>query len=382
MRPDAAAADRDHSVRTAALEWPGLAAATLARIDALYPDDRSRSGPAFRGLLFVFALLAGGAATGLAAVVFQSPWVAVVMGAVLLAATEAQVGAWRRADGGAEAATAFLGVALLPLGVALVLEDAFHPREVVLARVALALAVVVCCLAARRWGLSFLAVMGAAALLALLASLPRGRLLWLAIASFGTVPLLRATTARRFPPSHRLAFAGALVVLLGAGYLAVNVWSLDSGWIERIGDQTANASAWLRALAVIATAALPALTLTAGIVRRRRLLLWAGAAMAVASAVTLRHYVHIGPLWLLLTAAGTILVAVALVVRRAIVSRVGSERWGFSVAPNDAGQRLENAAASAVSMAVLTPEVQPAEPKPDLTPGGGQFGGGGASDSF
>lgn len=382
MRTDAAVADRNNAVRTAAREWLGLDAEMLARIDALYPDDRSRAGPVFRVLLFAFALLAGGAATGLAGVVAESPWVAVVMGVVLLAATELQVGAWRRADGGAEAATALLGVILLAAGTVLELEQLFQPREVVLARVAFALAAAACCLAARRWGLSFLGVTGAVALLALLATFPGGRGLWLAVAVIGAVPLLRATTARRFPPSHRLAFAGALVILLGAGYLALNLWSLDSGWIEEIGDHPPGADAWLRALAVVATAALPLLTLAAGIVRRCRLLLWTGAAMAVASVVTLRHYVHLGPLWLLLAVAGALLVALALAVRRWLVAAAGGERWGFSAEPSAAGQRLERAAASAVAMAVLTPEAPPAEPKPDMTPGGGEFGGGGASDSF
>jgi hypothetical protein len=382
VRADAAAADRSHAVRAAAREWAGLDAATLARVDALYPDDRSRSSPGFRALLFVFALLAGGAATGLAGVVFESAWVAVVMGALLLAATEIQVGAWRRAGGGAEAATAFLGVILLAGGTALVLADASHPREIVLARVGFGLAAIACCLGARRWGLSFLGVGGALALLALLATAPGGRVLWVIAAIVGALPLLRATTARRFPPAHRRSFAGALVVLLGAGYLALNLWSLDGGWIEEIGEQPPSPDGALRVLAAVATAALPLLTLAAGVMRRRRLLLWTGAAMAVASAVTLRHYVRIGPLWLLLTGAGLVLVAATLVIRRALAAAPEGERRGFSAAETGAGQRIERAAATAVAVAVLTPETRPAEAKPDLTPGGGTFGGGGASDSF
>ncbi len=144
MRADASAADRNHAVRTSASEWPGLDAGTLARIDALYPDDRSRAGPVFRVLLFAFALLAGGAATGLAFLTSRGPGTAVVMGLILLAATELQVGVWRRADGGAEAATAFLGVLLVAIGAALVLEESAHPHELVLARVALTLAAAAC----------------------------------------------------------------------------------------------------------------------------------------------------------------------------------------------------------------------------------------------
>ena len=382
MTPDAVRADRNHAVRTAAREWAGIDAVTLSRIDALYPDDRSRVGPVFRVLLFAFALLAGAAATGLAYLVVPSTWVAVLMGVVLLAATEVQAVALRRVDGGAEAATAFLGTLLLVVGTALVLAESLHPGEVVLTRVALSLAAAVCWLGAGRWGMPFLAVLGGIACAGLLATLPGGRVLWLAVALAAVVPLLRASTARRFPPAQRTAFAGSLVVTLGAGYLAVNLWSLDSGWIERFGEHALVGSPWVRGLAVVATAVAPLLTLRLGVARRRRLLLWAGAAMAAASVVTLRHYFPLGPLWLWLTAWGVLCVTLALAVRRALAAAAGGERSRFTIEAATGARRLEAAATTAASVATLTPETRPAEPEAAFRPGGGGFGGGGATDSF
>ena len=382
MRPDAAAADRNHAVRTAVRGWTAIDAATLTRIDALYPDDRSRSRPVFRTLLFAFALLASAAAAGLAFTIFTSPWAVVLMGAVLLAATEVQVASWRRADGGAEAATALLGVLLLVIGAALVLERSYHPGELVLARSALALAAVVCWLAAARWGLPFLAVLGCIACAALLATLTGGRALWLVAAVATVPPLLRGTTARRLPPALRTACAGALVTALGAAYLAVNLWSLDGGWIEQLGEHARETDTPVRVMAALATALAPLLVLGLGAARRRRLLLWAGAAMTAASLVTLRHFAPLGPLWLWLAAAGALCVGAALAVRRALAAPAGGERWGFTAMPEGGERRLEAAATTAAAMAVLTPEARPTEPEPPFKPGGGGFGGGGASDSY
>ena len=382
MRPDATAADRNYAVRTAVREWAAIDAATLARVDALYPDDRSRARPVFRTLLFAFALVAAAAASGLAFAISSGTWVPVLMGAVLLVATELQVVAWRRADGGAEAATAFLGVLLLVIGAALVLETSYHPGELVLARAALALAAVVCWLAAGRWGFPFLAVLGCLACAALLATLPGGRALLLLLPLVAAAPLLRATNARRFPPALRAAFAGALVVALGAGYLAVNAWSLDGGWIESLGRQGRETGAWVRGAAALATALVPVLVLALGAARRSRLLLWAGAAMAVASLATLRHFFPLGPLWSWLAAAGVLCVAVSLAVRRALAAAPGGERWGFTAEAWGRERRLEAAASTAAAMAVLTPEAKPAAPEPSFKPGGGGFGGGGASDSY
>jgi hypothetical protein len=382
MTPDAALADRNAAVRAAVREWPEAGADLVARIDALYPDDRSRAGPVFRVLFFGFALLAGAAATGLGALIVTSAWTAIVMGAILLVATEAQVVAWRRADGGAEAATALLGVFLLVLGTVLVLDESYHPGEIVLTRVGLSLAVAVCWLGAGRWGFPSLAVLGSIAVAGLLATLPGGRALWLAVGTAATAPLLRAMTARRFPPVLRLGFAGALCVALAAAYLALNVWSLDSGWIEEIGGRPPNRAPWLSGLAALATAVVPVLVLWLGVALRRRLLLWVGAVTAAASIVTLRHYVPAGPSWLWLATAGALCAGVALAVRRVLVSAPGGERWGFTAELGDGARRLEAAAATAVSIAVLTPEAKPAESEQAFTAGGGKFGGGGASDSF
>jgi uncharacterized membrane protein YgcG len=116
--------------------------------------------------------------------------------------------------------------------------------------------------------------------------------------------------------------------------------------------------------------------------RREPWLLWTGPAMSAASAVTLRHYVHLGPLWAVLAAAGIVLVVLAMVARRVLDSGRNKERRGLTAEPLFGDERKVRLAELAVSMATLTPEAKPPEPKPSFEPGGGDFGGGGASDSF
>jgi len=115
---------------------------------------------------------------------------------------------------------------------------------------------------------------------------------------------------------------------------------------------------------------------------RDRWLLWTAGAMVAASAVTFRHYVHLGPLWAILAAAGIVLVVLAMVARRVLDSGRNKERRGLTAEPLFGDERKVRLAELAVSMATLTPEAKPPEPKPTFEPGGGSFGGGGASDSF
>ena len=115
MRADAALADRRREVRLAARGWRRAGAiddATLASIDAAYPDDRARLGPVFRTLAFVLGLLALNAFFGLIALASGSSGgfgaACLVFSLLLVAATEVLVGPLKRADSGIETATALL----------------------------------------------------------------------------------------------------------------------------------------------------------------------------------------------------------------------------------------------------------------------------------
>jgi uncharacterized membrane protein YgcG len=84
-----------------------------------------------------------------------------------------------------------------------------------------------------------------------------------------------------------------------------------------------------------------------------------------------------GPLWLVLCAAGTVLIVAAAFGER-FLSR---ERFGWtaeSLAGEDAAASGATTLAAAV---VLSPDARPAGGS-GLTPGGGRYGGGGASGEF
>ena len=70
-------------------------------------------------------------------------------------------------------------------------------------------------------------------------------------------------------------------------------------------DQAPPVASLLRPLFVIATGALPLLVVCWGIAARRRSLLDLGLAGVLASLMTLRFYVHLAPLWLVLVLGGS-----------------------------------------------------------------------------
>lgn len=124
MRAEVAEADRWQQVREAAQGWQRAGAidrATLSGIQARYPDDRARLGPVFRVLVFGFTKVAVSALLGLFMLVLESSWdprgPLLLFGLALVAATEYQMGPLRRAQGGAESATAVLAVGYLLVGL-------------------------------------------------------------------------------------------------------------------------------------------------------------------------------------------------------------------------------------------------------------------------
>jgi hypothetical protein len=173
---------------------------------------------------------------------------------------------------------------------------------------------------------------------------------------------------------------------LAAVYAAINLYALDHGLIEKISGTgwspaPVHAGA-VRTLSAIATGAFPLFVLGWGIRSRRTLLLDAGIVGTALSLVTLRFYVHIAPLWTILSVAGSGLILLALGVHRWLARSPGREAGGFTAEPlfedKDAQQAL-----GAVGALSLTPEarVAPAEPG-KFSGGGGGFGGAGSSGTF
>ncbi len=400
MNAGVAAADRRQQVRDAARSWlkaGAIDAAALAEIERRFADDCVRVGPVFRILLFVFTTLAVCAAWGMFALPLASlqqsaalPTLAGLAGGALFVATDYLQISRRRRQGGIEAATSLL--ALVGLGTAL-LWALDHRGDIPMRSLpayGLVVAAVLCAGAAWRWGYPVYAGIATAALILSTAWLPYGRLLWIVLPLAAAPLLARGAESPRLPPAHRGSCAVALVTSLVALYAAVHVTSWRDQWIEELGERrnfTGAIGEWdgspLFWCAAAATALLPVALLVLGVRRRRMPLLVAGAVTAVVALVTVRTYVHVLPLWAMVTLGGVLLLAVALGLQRYLETGPGDERGGFTAAPlfgSAARERLLEAGAAALAFA----------PAPAAPPGGdggfsgqgGRSGGGGATGEF
>jgi uncharacterized membrane protein YgcG len=166
--------------------------------------------------------------------------------------------------------------------------------------------------------------------------------------------------------------------------VAVNFASYDHGWLEVWNENRRagpDSGVW-RALLWTATAAVPIVYLAIGLRTRRYAFLILGMGTAVASAVTLRAYIHLAPLWVILTLSGAFLTALVFTLRRYLDSGPGKERGGFTAEPlfeDLARRRMLEAGAAVLS---LSPEARPVHEEPKYTGGGGSFGGGGSNSEF
>ena len=388
MRTDLGRARRRRVVREAARGWKSAGAideAALGAIDALYPEDRVRQRPVWRVLVFVFTYVICSAVGGLV-VLMLSPshdaavFLSLVFAAVLCAATELQQGRWRFDGTGAEAATSFLAVVSFVVAIALLLLDRpTTPAAAVGAT--LAGAALLWAAAWWRWGFPVYALFAAGCAFFAALELPGPvRIFWIvggaAVAGIAAFLQDRPELAPPQRDGCRLAFAASLSAI----YAAVNLYSLDHRFLEsfRAGVPPPSPGLpFLRTLSIVATAILPAALVAAGWRRKRRLLTDLGLAFAALSFVTLRAYVRVGPLWLVLATAGAVLILVAAFGER-FLSR---ERFGWtaeSLAGDDAAASGATTLAAAVA---LSPGARPAA-EPGFTPGGGRYGGGGASGEF
>lgn len=396
MRPEAALAERRAEVREAARGWrrAGLVDdAAVAAVDAAYPDDRSRVGPAFRVLLFIFTMFAVSAGFGLALALLAPAGdgeavVQVLMlltGAALVVATEVQTGPLRRAQGGAETATALLAQAFLLGGAGWVLFEALPEGAALLALVALT--VLLCAAAAWRWGSWLSAIAATAAALILLAQPPAGRLVW--VIAGATLPwlLLRLGDSGRLAPSQRRAALASATAFVVALYVAVHVGSYDAGLVETVGTLpdilgTVRPPSTWRPLAIAGTVLVPPALLALGVRTRRRSLLLLGSGTLVASIWTFFAYTEALSPWAALLAVGAAFTGAALALRRFLDAGPGQERGGFTAAPLFTDPERGSALEAAAAAVVLQPEARQPAAEPGFEGGGGEFGGGGASSGF
>ncbi|HSS50722.1 MAG TPA: hypothetical protein VLX28_17420 [Thermoanaerobaculia bacterium] len=396
MTPDCERADRNAAVRAAGRSWLRAGAideAALKAIEAAVPDDRARLGPVFRVLLFVVTIFAITSGLGFVAMVLQMGRAEALLaafgfvaGAGLAFATDYQIVQMRRSQGGTEGATSLLAISYLMGAVTWFTLDYFKSRSLEELAVLSLAGALLAAVAAWRWGYFLYAGVATAALLVALACLPFGRLLWIALPLVATPFLLRLSESSSLPPAHRSSFTAALVVALVGLYFAVHLGSWEWQWIEEIGGGARIMRPAQRDvlwwLSVAATALVPLVLLGLGLRGRRYLLLILGAGTAVASLVTLRWYVHLAPLWIVLTASGAALVGLVLGLRRWLDAGPGKERGGFTAEPlfqDLARQRILEMGAAVGS---LSPEARNLHEEPKFEGHGGQFGGGGSSAGF
>jgi len=391
---DAAQADRSAAVRAAARGWKRAGAideSALAGVAAAYPDDRHRLGPVFRVLVFLFAIIAINGGCGFIWAMSNSagneppPALLLVFGVTLLVLTELQITKMRRAQGGSEAATSLVGIGYLVAFAGWTADKAglnfLHVMATMLFAAAFLLAG-----AAWRWGYPLYAGAAMAALLGGLTAFPGGRLAWIVLPLLTAPVFARLADSARLPPSLRASCTAALGVGLAGLYVALNLASYDMGWLEayrfdwRLHSEGGGGT--LRWLFMITTALVPILYLALGLRSRRWVFLILGLGTGIASLVTLRWYVHLAPLWVVLTVSGAALVAAVFALRRYLDSGPGKERHGFTADPlfeDLARRRMLEAGAAVMS---LSPEARPVHEEPKFAGGGGEFGGGGSSSEF
>jgi hypothetical protein len=385
MRADVAEADRRFEVRMAARGWRRAGVidevARLA-IDAAYADERVRVGRVFRILYFVFTIVALEGAFGLIALSLGAfshygPF-ALVVGLACLALAEYQIGVLKRAQGGIEAATSLVGLGHVMVGIAL-LNQSLRPGDALL----FLLCALICAAASWRWGYWPYAVLSGIFLVALLSQFAYARLLWILVASLLLPVLTAGSESARLPPSHRRSCAALLAFALVVFYVAVNFYSLDNEVIELITSKqhAIDQSSAFHYISLALTGVLPLVVFAWGLRSRRRLFLDAGALMAVASLATLFFYARRAPLWIVFSAGGLALIAVAVLIRRRLDSASGRERRGFTAQMLFESPEKRSALELAGTVVTLTPQAAPPEEE-GFRGGGGQFGGGGGSGTF
>jgi uncharacterized membrane protein YgcG len=399
MRPDSTAWERAAEVCEAVEGWLRVGAIDTSTGDAIraaFPDPCVRPSRVWRALTAGTVTAVVVCALGALLIASRPGETGLQVLLLLFAgasfiATELLDASPRFARRGAAGATSLWAGALLLAGFGLILLDTMKMRHDIALDVVLIAGVLVWGASCWRWGNPLYAAFSAISLFLFLGRLPQGRLLWVLVgAALAGIAASRLDEVS-WAPSHRRAAAVVVVTGLTAAYAAVNVYSLDEHLLENLLRLAPMRPALPRpslppglfAVSALATAMVPLVVLVWGAKSRRTFLLDTGIVLLVASLVTLRHYVHIAPLWVILTVSGAVLVAMALAVERTLRRNPGEEIWGFTADPLFSDEKRQQALQIVPVVAAFTSAApgQAAEEK-GFTAGGGRFGGGGATEKF
>ena len=386
--------ERAREVRDAARAWREAGAvgpAVVLEVDARYPDPRVLPSTVLRVLTFVFSSIAAVAAASFGAIVLKpqhgaAEALAALLGAACLAASEALDASPRWTARGAVGALSSCGIGALLLATGMHLDRVWNVREALLLDSILGAAAALFLAASHRWGIPADTVFGLAALFLLASRAPAPWAVWFAAGLAGTAALHARLDRDSWAPSHRLAAAAGLAVCLTAAYAAVNVWVLDTGGIASlllIWGPRDTAPAGVRPVAIALTALLPVAVLGWGLATRRRLLIALGAVFLSLSFVTLRHYVALAPLWVILISAGLVLAGLGFLLERFLKRVPGGEWRGYTAAPLFSGEGFPRGLDWVPVAAAFAPAAPQTPAREEgFTGQGGTFGGGGASGTF
>jgi hypothetical protein len=393
MRRDAVAWERAAEVDAAARGWRRVGAideATHRRIRDAYPDPCVTPGAVWRvltgGMVAAIVLCTVAAlsiALGHSASVLKI--LLLLFGGVCLVATDVLEAFPRSARRGAAGATALLGMGFCLVGLGLVLVDTVRLRDDDAIDALLVAGALTCGLAGWRWGSPVFAGLSGVALFGYLGRLPYGRALWLLAGAVLTGVAVRYLDDERLAPSHRIGAAVLTVIGIGAVYAAANAYSLDERLFEHLARLAPSRQALPRGVflaAVLATALLPMVVLAWGLRSRRTFILDTGIVLLALSLVSLRHFVHVAPLWIVLALSGALLIVLALAVERALRRAPAGEVAGFTADPLFSDERRQQMLQVVPVVTAFTPPAATPTPDPGFTAEGGRFGGGGAQEKF
>lgn len=395
MRPAWRAADRAAELLAAARGWRAAGLIDQAAFDAVaaeHPAAGPQLGQIWRVL--VFLCVAAGVSTATVTGFFtfgvkSAGGVGVtllIFGGALAVVTDVVVDRCAFRPTGAEAATSLLAVGYLCGAVFVLLDNRFSADSEAL-RLSYAWCAAVFTLAAWRWGVRLYAGGGALFFLLLAVQFPGARLILIALAALLAAGATAILSRRELTPSHRDGVELARLVALAAIYGAVNYYSVDSGFLEKIdhgfGASHHRAGAFSLLVAGLGSALVPGAVVAWGLRARDRALIGAGLVFAALSLSTIRFYVHVAPLWVVLAASGTALAATSLLLERWLRAGAGGERGGFTAEPlyDDARKEQVLPIVAALAQAPAA-RALPADDPPGVPGGGGTFGGGGTGGSF
>ena len=373
-------ADRVAEVRRAARDWKKAGAIdepTLAAIEAEFPSTRTELARAWKVLVFILVSVAVmGIQYGAFGFGRGGSGRFFLFAAILAVVTEALRGS-KLAGTGSDAATSYWAVVNLIVAVGLLANSNEMTGTLAVAAAAFAAA-------CWRWGFALYGAFSAGAAFLLLARFPASRLTWAVGGALLAAVSVRLAERPRFSPSRRRAFAAVFVAGSVALYGAINLYSFDRRLIEGLGrflsqGALASPSAALRPPLAVATAALPLLFLLWGLWKRRRLVLDTGALLAALSILTFHYYFRFGSVPI--TLFGLALIGLALGLNRLLARAPAGELRGFTASPLLSAESEGLAPAAALFAASASPVSPPHEEDP-FAPGGGRYGGGGASGTF